>query len=472
MTREELEHECLEALAVARAYLCKKSPYFSSALYGLVPKILPGLLSSAGGGFGVTKGMVLYIDPEWFLGLEATLDPKLDVMEKRRALAALHGGLLAHEIMHVLRDIERLESMPDKELANIAFDLPINDDLEKAGYSLPAGGCYPRTFELPEGLTGEQYYDLLSQKQKQKKVQEYCGGKYGKGTGQGHSSQKNDNGDKSDTKGEGKGGQKQDKRGPAAGQCGSCGGHSISPELEQQLDAEVGRGTTDVKRLRTDTLREIKNAAMGRGTVPGSLKELLTEKPGRSVVPWRLKLARVVRKATGRIICGQADYSMRRPSKKSYTRGIIRPGMVDRRVEIGFVRDSSGSMGQAQFKAVSTEVEGVFRQLGITDAWFLDADTRVASVPKRIRIRDLATLPVHGRGGTDFRPAIKRMRELRPKPDLCIYLTDGDGVAPEFPPQDMEVVWCIVPTSNGRKPARWGHLVIISDDQKLREPYE
>jgi predicted metal-dependent peptidase len=471
----------MEALAAARAYLCHKAPYFSASVYGLVPKVLPNMLArGALGGFGVTKGMVLYMDPTFFLDfLESTVDPSLGLVERRKTLTAMRGGLLAHEIMHILRDIDRVEAMPNRELANIAFDIPINHDLEQAGFSLPPGGVFPRTFGFPEGLTGEQYYDLLMQNMP--KVHQFCGGQFGQGASGEESAggQGDGQGDKDGDSGGGASGggsdgshEHQDKRGPAAGRCGSCAGGAIDAGTEQQLDAEIGRSPADRNRLRDETLREIKNAAsMGRGTVPSSLEELLKEKPGKSVVPWRLKLARIVRRATGRIVCGQADFSMRRPSKKSFTRGIIRPGMIERKVEVGFVEDSSGSMGAQQLLAARAEAAGVFKQLGISDAWFMDADAAVAAEPQRIRMRDVATLPVHGRGGTDFRPGIKRMRELKPKPDICIYLTDGDGTAPEYPPQDMEVVWCIVPTRNGRKPANWGHLVVVSDDQELREPY-
>jgi predicted metal-dependent peptidase len=145
--------------------------------------------------------------------------------------------------------------------------------------------------------------------------------------------------------------------------------------------------------------------------------------------------------------------------------------MVDRKVEIIFVQDSSGSMGKPQIIASRSEGVAIFTALGISDAWFMDCDSRVPVAPRRIRVRDIANLPVLGRGGTDFRPAIEVALKLRPKPDLCVYFTDGDGPAPEHAPPNMEVVWCVVPTPNGRRPAHWGHLVVVSDDQKLREPY-
>ena len=95
----------------------------------------------------------------------------------------------------------------------------------------------------------------------------------------------------------------------------------------------------------------------------------------------------------------------------------------------------------------------------------------MAAKPVRLSLSQIATYPVHGRGGTDFRPALRTVKELKPKPDIVFYMTDGDGVAPATPPQNIEVVWCIVPTPYGRRPATWGHLVVVSDDQELMEPY-
>ena len=86
-------------------------------------------------------------------------------------------------------------------------------------------------------------------------------------------------------------------------------------------------------------------------------------------------------------------------------------------------------------------------------------------------MQELKTLPVHGGGGTNFIPALEAVQKLVPKPDICIYLTDGDGTAPAKPPRGMETVWCIVPTGYARKPAEWGHLIVVSDDTKVREPY-
>jgi predicted metal-dependent peptidase len=164
---------------------------------------------------------------------------------------------------------------------------------------------------------------------------------------------------------------------------------------------------------------------------------------------------------------------MARPSKRSYSRGIIRPGLIDRRVTMAFIEDSSGSMGKEQLKSARVEAAAVMKQLGLDEAWFMDADAAVAAPPRVIRLRDIHSIPVHGGGGTNFIPALQAAQKLKPKPDVVIYLTDGDGVAPKRAPKGIEVVWCVVPSSWGRRPAWWGHLVVVGDDgRELSPPVE
>lgn len=136
------------------------------------------------------------------------------------------------------------------------------------------------------------------------------------------------------------------------------------------------------------------------------------------------------------------------------------------------MEDSSASQNATQLRQGRAEMVKVFKSLGIEEAWFCDIDAKVAMEPKRVRVTDINKLPVHGRGGTDFRPGIALAQTLDPRPELLIYYTDGDGTAPEKPPKNMEVIWCIVPSAHGRRPANWGHLVLVSNDQVLREPYD
>ena len=432
-TDEKVVKQCMEALAVTRAYVRKRAPYVSSILYGLVPYLVTGL-----GTLGVTDKMVCIIDAKWFLSLD--LDTR--------------GGVIFHEINHVLRDLKRMDRFPDADLANIAFDLPINHDERTAGWKLPDWAKYPETYNLPPGLTGEEYYRLL-EKQQKKQPKGGTKGKPSKGKGKGGSGQSNGHG-------------------VCGGHCGSIAGRAIDADLEKKANEEVGRSKSDKERIQRQAIREIQDAAKrggaGRGSMPASFQEWLEFSPDdKPLVPWKSILSRVLRRTTGRIQAGRQDFSLARPSKRSMTRGIPRPGLIDRKITLVFIEDSSGSMGKKQLKHVRLEIAGIMKQMGIDEAWFMDADAAVAAPPRRVRMKDIMSIPVHGGGGTNFIPALEMAMSLKPKPDGIVYLTDGDGTAPEYPPRGVEVIWCIVPSKWQRKPADWGHLIVCTDDEEIRK---
>jgi hypothetical protein len=477
MAKGDYEERCMMALSEARAYINKHGAYYAKIIYGLVPYFVPGFHTLA-----VTRGLVLLIDPVWYVEMEKEITDANGDKEERAT--AMRASVLVHEAHHILRDVSRLDVLPNPSLANIAGDIPINDGLAeitgsggKKIWPLPKWVVYSSTYGFEKGLTLEQYYELLEKNAKQllKKgllsesdIGIGSGGSGGSGSGDDDSRASGASGGSSASGDEGP----ESRRGVGSGRCGSCAGGGVDKELEKKVDGEVGRNKADVQRIRKEAAKEVRDAiANGRGTVPGSLKELLDEPDRKSTINWRSRCSRIIRRATGRIACGQADFSLKRPSKRSYTRGIIRPGMIDRKVEVAIIEDSSGSMGREQLIEARVQATGVFEQLGVSEGWFLDADTEVAHDPVRLSMRKIASHPVHGRGGTDFRPALKAVLGLRPKPDIVFYMTDGDGVAPTEPPKGVEVVWCIVPTPYGRRPATWGHLVVVSDDQKLSEPY-
>lgn len=409
----------------ARAYVKTTFPYFFPTIMGLIPVEVQGI-----GTLGVSPGLILGIDFEWFSSLEVEVA----------------GGCLIHEGMHILRDLDRLNAMPDKELANQAFDIPINDDLKRAGVKLPSWAIYSSTYDLPEGFSGEKYYELLQQRASRTKAGQLCidgiptSGKVG------------------------------------AGKCGGCAG--TPGEGEEKNDKESGRSPTDVEYFKKTGLKAITDAAksgelkFGRGNKSAFFEELLEftgkEKP---VVPWRQVATNAYRRATGHIKCGQIDYSLSRPSKRSYTRGIIRPGMISREVETCYIEDSSGSMGAEQLKAGRVEIAEAMVRLGLLYVWYFCADTESKMDPQRIRVPDLKTLPVLGRGGTSFIQPIEIATNLRPRPKIIIYATDGDGYAPATPPKGVEFIWLLVPGPWTVRPCNWGTQILMSDLREERDKY-
>jgi predicted metal-dependent peptidase len=440
------------ALAEARAYLKMAAPYFSSTVYAFRIVWVPDLKT-----LGVTTSLVCAIDPEWFLSLSSV---------KMRA------SCLAHECMHILRGMDRILGMEDKDLANVAADIPINDDMLSIKntawtWELPSWACTSEKFrekglaQFVAGLTMEEYYDLLKALPK-----EPMGNKGGPKNGKGAGGKQGGAGGKPYSVG----GQKIENK-IFAGGCGSIAGNPLSQGLEEKLNAAHGRSSAEVSHIRKESIRALQaHERRGRGSTPDFLKDLLTWEDQAPLVPWREILRYVIRKSTGRIMAGHSDFSLKRPSKRSYARGMLRPGLISQKTQVALIEDSSGSMGEEQILTARTEACSVLTQLGIDQALFLDADADVASM-QYIRVRDIPTLPVTGRGGTDFRPALKALEAMRPRPDLVIYFTDGDGTAPDEPPKRMEVVWCIVPSSYQRVPADWGTTIIMSDSQEVRDSY-
>lgn len=475
----EIEDKCLEALAVARYIIRQRAPYFSSVVYGFIVRMIPGIHT-----LGVSKGMVLALDPEWFVNMENEV-LKIDKAAKGQVLRdkadLMRASVLVHEVMHFVRGLSRLDALrelgADPYVVNEAFDIPINDDLAAAGWIFPRWVVYSSNYKFKPGLTGEQYYELLRKQREQSGLGTGADSSQSPSGASGTSRSRGTRGDsKADSTGTGDGSEPGSDSGSGAsgkgggkglpkigaGHCGGCAGTPLDGELEERLDAEDGRSEADKDRIRKQAINDVREAeSQGRGSIPASLKELIALEDVAPTVNWRSRLRHVLRRATGRVVSGQADFSMRRPSKRSYTRGVIRPSMVERKVIVAMVEDSSGSMGAEQLRSAREEACGVFKQLGISTAWFIDADAEVSCPPKMISMRDLAILPVTGRGGTDFRPAIAAAQKLVPKPDILIYFTDGDGVAPDAPPKGMAVVWCVVPSRYRRKPAEWGELIFV-----------
>ncbi len=477
-----------EKMAVARAAAIHKAPYFASVIYGFVFTPLEGI-----GTMLCTPRLILGYDPAW-----AAAAP-VEVL----------AADIAHEVHHYIRKhFERAVSIDDPALFNIAGDLAINPQLIAEGWKLAAEAIFPKNFGLPDGLTTEEYYQLLRQ-QKQKggggKDEEEKpgqGGAQGQGQGEPNSSQappqnpgsgkpspgqeqgQQPNQGQGQQPGSGKqsdqgppgsgGGQQGQGKGVCQGHCGGLGGTSEHKSLEKQLDgtADLGRTTAEIKTIEVRLANDIKKhiEQHGRGSVPAGLQDWASAIEEESHIRWQDELAHVLRDTTGRVQAGGDDFSLRRPSRRSLLRGFLRPGMIENLPEVAIIRDTSGSMGQKQLTDACKESYAIMQALGIDEVWFADADTQIATPWKRVGPQFFVELKeAHGRGGTDFRSGIETARRLNPRPDLIVYVTDGDGTTTKMPPPDVAVVWAIVPSYYNKAPAKWGHCVIISDDPKVKK---
>jgi predicted metal-dependent peptidase len=413
----------------------KLVPYYSDYLHMLSVYWVPNLFATAGSPIGISERMVLIVDPGWVVYID---DPEM--------LAAI----LWHEVEHPNRGMSRIKALPNHERANIGGDLAINWQILQVA-RLPEWVETPKKHGFPNGLTIEQYYELLEKEEQKSKA--------GK-------SEEQDGGQSEGEEAEGKSGvdSQWQPTGPSfgSGKCGSAAGNSLGP-IEEEANKAMGCSDAEKDLAEEKTREAVKRwvKEKGQGSVPAELLEEieLAERP--SVVSWRSKLRSILCHATGKLKAGRTYRSWARPSLHSIVQGAPRPGPCARELNILIVRDSSGSMGVEQLQQANDEAMGVLRQLHIHQVWFMDVDAK-AYTPRRVKLHDIPRLNVEGRGGTDFTPAFEAAKDLRPRPELLVYMTDGYGTAPDDPPRGMVVVWCVV--AGGTKPADWGHLVWIEEE--------
>lgn len=426
------------ALERARILIKKKWPFVMSGVLALVPVPVDTQPTTF-----VTRGLVFGYNRNYMAGLT----------DSQAAFVTLH------EYMHPHLDFfGRLDAMGMEmlEIANIAHDLVINVMLRNGGFDPPPNILFPAAFGFPEGLTMEEYIELLMKNAKQiPKVLAKVGG------------------------GGGGGGGKDKKEGEGEKHLHVCAGGCSNPSdgTQQELDQKYGRSQANVKSVKRKTNHDIKEASGHMpGKVPGELKELVDRtEHEESKIPWQARLDGVVHDCAGRIISGGDDFSMKHPSKRSHLRRILRPGLVDREIVALMVLDTSSSMQEPMLWAAIRETCAIFRALGIDEIYWMENDTDVALEPKLVSLDyfEKNDFEFHGRGGTDFRPPFEAVKRLDLDIDLMVFWTDGEGPAPKEAPDAYEVVWGIIPGPfYGRKPANWGHVVVVTDDPERERQIE
>jgi predicted metal-dependent peptidase len=414
------------------------APYFTAAVRSLIPRWAPGL-----GTVGVTRNGILLVDPEaierW--GVRAT------------------AGALLHEVGHLLRDhIGRSEKAGhDPHIGNLAGDLEWNDDLAAAKIKLPDGAIYPSTFKLPDGWLMEGYYRALRDMQAKARAK---GGKGKKGAGAG------DKGNGRGEPGDGESGDLgPDKPTCGGGWCGSGGGREVPGEPPG--GGKDGRSQAEIAAVRRVTAEAIKAAASsnGIGNVPAGFLRWAETQLAPPKIPWQQKLG-VLTRAAAAYRSGAVDYRFDRPSRRQAAAGgyangaIILPALRRPIIRAAVFLDTSGSMDDSQIAEAMSETDGILRALG-AEATFSACDCAVhASRPIR-NWRD-AIPAIMGGGGTSFVPVFEEANRMRPRPDIVICFTDGEGPAPIEAPTGYRVIWGLT-GSHSRPPAPWGDVVILDD---------
>lgn len=150
-----------QIVGVARARVCARHPYFSDLLWKLRLTEVPGH-----GTMSVDDGMRLFYDPEqvkaW--GVEHTPTILAHEVQHVRRKHAARGVALSKSGLQGVFDRKRqaaakLGITDWQTMMNYAFDVEINDEVDRAGWTWPPDfiPLRPTLFGLPNGKTAEYY---------------------------------------------------------------------------------------------------------------------------------------------------------------------------------------------------------------------------------------------------------------------------------------------------------------------------
>jgi len=302
-------------------------------------------------------------------------------------------GLLKHELLHIfffhLTDFQHLSN---KKVANIAMDLEINQYIDRNW--LPEGGMVLELFpELNlESLKGTNYYyKKLLEASKDKscpalnKLLE-----------------------------EGPGQSIQIEGGGSA----TAPDHSSWGEFDNLDDATKGL-------LKKQAEHVLKNAAeqtvKGRGTVPSEFQEILENI--NNVEPPKFNWKGYLRKFAG----GSTKIYTKKTRRKYNKRYEDNPGLkIKPKRHILVAIDTSGSVSTDELKEFMHEINHIHKSG--SEVTILQADTAISNIAP---FKKSSEFIIHGRGGTDFQPAIDYYRENNHKYTCLVYFTDGEAPSPE-----------------------------------------
>lgn len=384
-----------EKIIRERVQLLLHRPFFGHLTLGLELKEEPAVGTMA------TDGKHLFYSPAFV----SRLDPK--VLQT----------ILAHETLHcALGHLWRKETREHMKW-NYATDYAINLMLKKEGFAIPANYLCEDKFD---GMEAEVIYRKLpDQKPKGSLMDSHdkwpSDGKKGK--------------DNKDQPQQNNGGTEEQKPQPQNG--GSGDQTPQSPQPSSSSDAEQEKLAKDWK----DKLIRAATAARMQGKLPGTvdqfIKDLLEPK-----LDWKMILRDLITSLT------RSDFRLFPVSKRHLWRNIYLPSLYGEKLEIAVGIDTSGSVSAKEFQEFIAEIRGITEQFMDFTLYLFFSD---AEIHDRVTLSPNEDWPEEfpkKDGETSFIPVINVVSEEYPQVAALVYLTDGAGSYPEYPPE-YPVIWVL-----------------------------
>jgi predicted metal-dependent peptidase len=378
--------------------ICKRllfdEPFYGLILLNLNKQVTDKVPTTGVGLNGVNYQ--LYINPTFWNSLDE---------QKQR-------GLLIHELRHIcFFHITDFKHLKDPELANIAKDIYINQDIPDE--LLPEGGCTLESFadlKLPAGQDTNFYYKALLQEkeagcpnsQALSDLLEQGGGGSGEGNGEG------------DQESGGQGGS------PVMGDNGKPVSMPNHQWEEIQEMSEVMQGILD-RGFAEMVNQSVKEVEKSRGKIPFDVSHILEKIV--EITPPKFNWRGYVRNFVGTSVkCFFKTTKRKRSNRFPEMPGLKRQDFSHILVAI----DTSASVSNDELKEFMSEIHHIYRTGH--DITLILCDTRIHNI---VKYNPRLDIEIKGRGGTEFQPVIDYYRENLTRYSCLIYFTDGECPPPE-----------------------------------------
>lgn len=185
----------------------------------------------------------------------------------------------------------------------------------------------------------------------------------------------------------------------------------------------------------------------GGGLPDGLRREMEQLDPAR--IDWRAHLWRFL---------AQTPTDFQGFDRRFIGRGLYLEALEGESVRVFVCVDTSGSVNDAQVRALVGEVQGILRSYPHLRCELYYADDQLYG-PYLLQT-DAEPPPPVGGGGTDFQPFFAAVAERHGPHENCVavYLTDGWGLFPKFTPQ-LPVLWVVTPGGRASEDFPFGEAV-------------
>jgi predicted metal-dependent peptidase len=193
--------------------------------------------------------------------------------------------------------------------------------------------------------------------------------------------------------------------------------------------------------------------AKSRGNVPSGI-ECEMETVVKGFFPWQRILADLINETMA------FDTTFNRVNRRYIARGYRLPGIEKSGISVVVAIDTSGSINDNEARVFIGETFSLLSQFPRVKMAVIQCDAAVQSVVNYTNWDSPPkTFDWKGRGGTDFRPVFKHVKENMggdSRPDAIIYLTDGYGAFPQKDELGIPTFWVF--TTKNVKPT-FGHSI-------------